>query len=139
MLTKRDSEFEVISKFMKGDKETKAFLFDEMIGLTTSLLSQLKVVLVNGTKEEKKEILKKIKLLRHVMQVHYERVRAKAKLSNEELNLFLECIIRSPKHRERINRARQEIDKHKEELNKFVKNKKTNLKSVKTKSKWIRS
>jgi hypothetical protein len=139
MLTKRD-EFGVVSQFLKGDKAVKAFLFDDMIGLITSLLSELKGVLSNGTKEEKLRILKKIKLLRHVMQLHYQSLRAKSKISDEELHLILEHFVaRSPLYREKISKAKQELDAHKEELSKFVNYKKSKIKSIKTKSKWIRS
>lgn len=139
MLAKRD-EIEVVSQFLKGDKETKAFLFDEMVGLTSSLLSELNVVLANGTKEEKKRILKKIKFLRHVMQLHYHSLRAKSNISDEELNLIIELFIaKSPLYREKIIKAKQELDVHKDELNKFVNHKKSKIKSIKTKSKWIRS
>lgn len=139
MLAQRD-EFEVIGQFLKGDKETQSFLFDEMMGLTSSLLSQLKVVLATGTKEEKKQILKKIKFLQHVMQMHYQRLKAKANVSNEELNLIVQYFVaKSPEYREKISKAKDELDTHKDELSKFVDSKKTKIKSIKTKSKWIRS
>ena len=139
MLAKRD-EFELVSQFLKGDKETKSFLFDEMMGVTSSLLSELKIVLTNGTKEEKKKILQRIKLLRHVMQAHYQSIKAKANISNEELNLIIEHLVaKSPTYRHQLSQAKQEIETHKEELNKFVKHKSTKIKSVNTRSKWIRS
>jgi hypothetical protein len=139
MLAKRDGEFEVIRQFMKGDREAKSFLFDEMVALTTSLLSQLKIVLVSGTLEEKKAILKKIQLLRHIMQVHYEHIKAKANLSNEELNMIIEHFIAtSPSYRNKISNAKQEMDALKHDLQKIVQPKKK-IKSMKTKSKWIRS
>ncbi len=116
-----------------------ADLFDEMMGLTTSLLSQLKTALVDGTKEEKKAILKKIKFLRHLMQMRYERVKTKMNLSSEDLNLVLEYMIAtSPEFKNKVIHAKQELDMRKDELSKFVVNKKKSN-SIRTKSKWIRS
>jgi hypothetical protein len=116
-----------------------ADLFDEMMGLTTSLLSQLKTALVDGTKEEKKAILKKIKFLRHLMQMRYERVKTKMNISNEDLNLALEYMIAtSPEFKKKVIHAKQELDMHKDELSKLVVNKKKSN-SMRTKSKWIRS
>ncbi len=116
-----------------------ADLFDEMMGLTTSLLSQLKTALVDGTKEEKKAVLKKIKFLRHLMQMRYERVKTKMNISNEDLNLALEYMIAtSPEFKKKVIHAKQELDMHKDELSKLVVNKKKSN-SMRTKSKWIRS
>lgn len=116
-----------------------ADLFDEMMGLTTSFLSQLKTALVDGTKEEKKAILKKIKFLRHLMQMRYERVKTKMNISNEDLNLALEYMIAtSPEFKKKVIHAKQELDMHKDELSKLVVNKKKSN-SMRTKSKWIRS
>lgn len=139
MLAQRD-ELEVVGQFLKGDKETKSFLFDEMIGLTSSLLSQLKVVLASGTKEEKKQVLKKVKLIRHAMQMHYQNMKAKVNVSDEELNLIVQYFIaKSPAYREKIHNVKLELDAHKDELSQYVNSKKSKIKSIKTKSKWIRS
>jgi len=139
MLAQRD-ELEMVGQFLKGDKETKSFLFDEMIGLTSSLLSQLKVVLASGTKEEKKQILKKIKLIRHAMQMHYQNMKAKINVSDEELNLIIQYLIaKSPAYREKISHVKHELDAHKDDLSKLVSSKRSKIKSIKTKSKWIRS
>jgi len=89
MLVERDEVTEVLSRFLKGDKETKSALFDEIIGLMTSLLSQLKTALVKGTKQEKKTLLKKLKLLRYVMQAHFESVKAKTNVTQEGLQLLM--------------------------------------------------
>jgi len=114
-------------------------MFDKMMGLTTSLLSQLKTALVSGTKEEKKTILKKIKFVRHLMHARFEDLKAKMGLSNDDLNLALEYFIaKSPDFKTKLIDAKQELDTHKNELSKFVANKKRSN-SVKTKSKWIRS
>jgi hypothetical protein len=141
MLAKRDGEFEVISRFMSGDSETKSFLFDEVAGLMPSLLSQLKVALVSGTHEEKKGILKKLQWLRHTMQAHYERLKAKVNLSDEELKMVIEHFVaQSPVYQHKINSIKQELDVHKNDLSKFVQsNKKKRSNPAKTKSKWIRS
>jgi hypothetical protein len=140
MLNKRDDVVEVIMQFMMGDKETKSFLFDELVGFLTSLLSQLKVALVNGTKEEKKEILGKIKLLRHVMQARFESIKSKANLSQEELNLIMgHLIANSPSYRHKMSSAKQELDVHQADLMKLVNNQKKKSNPMKTKSRWIRS
>jgi hypothetical protein len=141
MSLNRDRDFEVVSQFMKGDKETQSSLFDEMVGLTGSLLSQLKTVLAHGTREEKKAVLAKVKFLHHVMQEHYKNMKAKVNLTDEELNLVVSHFVSSsPVHRDKLQNAKQEFDAHKNDLNNIVsKNKRTRSNSVKTKSKWIRS
>lgn len=137
-LKQTTDEFDVISQFMKGDGDTKALHFDEAIGVTTALLAQLKTALESGTKEEKKEILKKLKMLQAFMQLNYLKLKKSMNLSDEELKYVIEkFVVNSPTYRYKIDSARREIEAHKEGLKKFVKVKRPS--SVRAKSKWIRS
>lgn len=141
MLVERDEVTEVLSRFLKGDKKTKSALFDEIIGLMTSLLSQLKTALVKGTKQEKKTLLKKLKLLRYVMQAHFESVKAKTNVTQEGLQLLMSDFFAAfPNYRNKISNAKQELEVHKSDLMKLtqpVGRKKMN--PMRVKSKWLRS
>lgn len=124
----------------QGDKEMKASLFEAMIGLTDSLLSELKTALVHGTKEEKKAILNKLKFVRHLMQSRYEVMKAKLNLSDEALSLIAnDFIANSPNFEVKLSHAKQALDAQKNELSKLVHPNKNKSNSFKTKSKWIRS
>jgi hypothetical protein len=138
MLAYKNNEFDLINQFMKGDKDTKAVLFDELVGISDSLLAQLKIALEKGTREERKQILKRLKTVQYFMQVQFEKIKQDAKLSNQDLNLIIERFVsNSPSYRYKISNAKKELEANKEELKKFIKTRKAS--SVKLKSKWIRS
>jgi hypothetical protein len=111
--------------------------FDEIFGMTNSLLYQLKAVLVHGTDEEKRIMLNRVKLWRQLMQARLEKLQAKHRFSPIELNLLLTHISNSPEYRDKLLAAQQELETHKNDFNKLIKNKKPS--SIKTRSKWVRS
>jgi hypothetical protein len=138
MLAYKNNELDLINQFMKGDKDTKAVLFDELVGISDSLLTQLKTALEKGTREERKQILKKLKTIQYFMQVQFEKIKRDAKLSNQDLSLIIERFIsNSPSYRYKISNAKKGLETHKEGLKKFIKTRKPS--SIKLKSKWIRS
>src|SRR5579871_3176876 len=122
---------------MLAKKQTQSF--DNIIGLTNTLLAQLKDVLKHGTEQEKWIALTKMKFLRQMMLAHYKHMRAKLNISDEDLKLVLKHYIEhSPEMREKILAAQQELKMHKDDLSKLVKNKKSKRRSIKN-NKWIRS
>jgi len=138
MLAYKNNELDLINQFMKGDKDTKAVLFDELVGISDSLLAQLKMALEKGEREESKQILKKLKTVQYFMQVQFEKIKRDAKLSNQDLNLIIEKFVsNSPNYRYKISNAKKGLEVHKEGLKEFIKTRKRS--SVKLKSKWIRS
>ena len=56
--------------------------FDELMKISNALYKKLKVVLVKGNAEEKKAILKKMRLVRHLMQRHYEALQNRFKFES---------------------------------------------------------
>ncbi len=124
---------------MLAKKQTQSSSFENVIGLTNTLLAELNDVLKHGTQQEKWIALTKVKYLRQLMLAHYKHMRAKLNISDEDLKLVLKHYIEnSPEMREKILTAQQELQMHKDDLNKLVKNKKSKKRSIKN-NKWVRS
>jgi hypothetical protein len=115
----------------------KSSTFDEIFGLTSSLLYQLKVVLTHGTEEEKRIMLDRVKVWRQLMQAHSVKLQAKLGLTLEEWNLLTTYFSNAPEYRQKILAVKQEMEAHKNDFNKLIKNKKPN--PIKRRSKWVRS
>lgn len=118
----------------------KTMHFDELMKISNELYAKLKVVLVKGTEDEKKAILKKIRIVRHLMQRHYEALKNQLNLNPEQLKLALElAMAKSPEFRKKLNTVKEELDHHKEDLIKITTplKKKGRLKPLK--NRWLRS
>jgi len=123
----------------KKQNQMQSSPFENILGMTNALLVELKDVLKHGTDQEKQTALNKFKYIRQLMRAHYEHMRAKMNISDEDLQLVLSHYIKhSPEMHQKILAAQQELQMHKNDLNKLVKNKKSKERSIKN-NKWIRT
>ena len=114
--------------------------FDELMKISNALYAKLKVVLVKGTAEEKKAILRKIRLVRHLMQKHYEALKSQLNLNPDELKLALQlAMAKSPEFRKKLSTAKEELDRHKEDLIKITAPLKRKGRLKPLKNRWLRS
>lgn len=95
--------------------------FEELMEMSNALLNKLKHVMAKGTPDEKKAILKSLKLIRHLMQRHYEALKGKLNLSPEQLEVAIGlAMAQSPQLRKKLHQVKGEVEQHREDLQKII-------------------